>query len=305
MTTRKIPLSLWERVRVRGVQTINAAEKMLEVKGVSFEYPGERQPTAAIKEVNLAVGEGEYVALIGPNGSGKTTLLKLFNALLLPTAGEVLVGGLSTSRQENLPSIRRACGMIFPNPDNHLVATTVEEDIAFGLENAAIPPEEIRAKVDEVLALLELRELASYPPHLLSGGQKQRVAIAGLLAMSPRCLLMDEPTAMLDPAGRREVLHTVHTLNREMKVTVIHVTHDPEEAALAGRVLLLDRGILIKDGTPASVQSDLSLLHRLGLRGTMAAELAALLRQDGLALPRELLHGRELVDFLCESSWKR
>lgn len=242
------------------------------------------------------------MAVIGPNGSGKTTLLKHFNALLTPAAGEVLVGGLSTSTEENLTEIRRRCGMIFQNPDNQLVATTVEEDVAFGLENQALPPEEIRNRVSEVMELLGLSGLAQHPPHLLSGGEKQRVAIAGILAMRPRCLLMDEPTAMLDPAGKEEVLTMVRRLNREQGITVVHVTHFPEEAAQAGRVLVLHRGRLVEDGPPSRVMTGLSFLHRLGLRGTLGTELAALLREDGFVLPPGLLHSWELVESLCSSA---
>lgn len=276
---------------------------ILEAREVKYSYPesgGDAAP--ALDGISLTVARGEYVAIIGPNGSGKTTLLKHFNALLKPSAGEVLVGGLSTAGEENLAEIRRMCGMIFQNPDNQLVATTVEEDVAFGLENLTLPPAEIRVRVDEVLRLLDLAELARHPPHLLSGGEKQRTAIAGVLAMRPLCLLMDEPTAMLDPAGKREVLEAVHRLNREQGVSVLHVTHFPGEAAQAGRVVVLNRGVVVADGPPARVLADLSLLHALGLRGTAAAELAALLRADGFNLPAGLVHDRELVEEICSSA---
>lgn len=276
---------------------------VLEAREVEYSYPesgGDAAP--ALAGISLTVARGEYVAVIGPNGSGKTTLLKHFNALLKPSSGEVLVGGLSTAGEENLAEIRRMCGMIFQNPDNQLVATTVEEDVAFGLENLALPSAEIRARVDEALRLLELADLARHPPHLLSGGEKQRTAIAGVLAMRPLCLLMDEPTAMLDPAGKREVLETVHRLNREQGVSVLHVTHFPDEAARAGRVVVLHRGGVVADGPPARVLADLSLLHALGLRGTAAAELAALLRADGFDLPAVLVHDRELVEEICSSA---
>lgn len=276
---------------------------ILEAREVKYSYPesgGDAAP--ALDGISLTVARGDYVAIIGPNGSGKTTLLKHFNALLKPSAGEVLVGGLSTAGEENLAEIRRMCGMIFQNPDNQLVATTVEEDVAFGLENLTLPPAEIRVRVDEVLRLLDLAELARHPPHLLSGGEKQRTAIAGVLAMRPLCLLMDEPTAMLDPAGKREVLEAVHRLNREQGVSVLHVTHFPGEAAQAGRVVVLNRGVVVADGPPARVLADLSLLHALGLRGTAAAELAALLRADGFNLPAGLVHDRELVEEICSSA---
>ncbi|MDY6826422.1 MAG: energy-coupling factor transporter ATPase [Bacillota bacterium] len=276
------------------------SEVSIEARAVDFHYPGEEDSSrAALSGINLGVKRGEYIALIGPNGSGKTTLLKLFNALLTPSSGEVLVEGLSTCEEENLPEIRRRCGMIFQNPDNQLVATTVEEDIAFGMENLALPTAEIQNKVIQAANLLGLNHLMKQPPHLLSGGEKQRVAIAGILAMEPDFILMDEPTAMLDPAGRREVLKTVVELNRSRGLGVIHVTHFPDEAALARRVIVLDRGRLRGDGTPKEVLTDLTLLHDLGLQGTTAVELAALLREDGFALEPQLLHSRELVKSLC------
>jgi energy-coupling factor transport system ATP-binding protein len=287
--------------------TIENHETILEAKGVRFVYPGDGEDNAGVEAlagIDLAIRQGEYVALIGPNGSGKTTLLKHFNALLKPSAGAVLVGGLNTADEANLPAIRRQCGMIFQNPDNQLVATTVEEDVAFGLENYALPPAEIRRRVAESLHLLGLSELAQHPPHLLSGGEKQRVAIAGILAMRPRCLLMDEPTAMLDPGGQKEVLETVRRLNSGTGITVLHVTHFPAEAALAGRVVIMHRGRVAAQGPPARVLTDLPLLHGLGLRGTVAAELAALLREDGLRLSRELLHDWELIEQLCSSGPK-
>ncbi|MFO8191795.1 MAG: energy-coupling factor transporter ATPase [Bacillota bacterium] len=276
------------------------SEVSIEARAVDFYYPGEEDPSrAALSGINLGVKRGEYIALIGPNGSGKTTLLKLFNALLTPSSGEVLVGGLSTREEENLPVIRRRCGMIFQNPDNQLVATTVEEDIAFGMENLALPQAEIQGKVLQTASQLGLGHLLKQPPHLLSGGEKQRVAIAGILVMEPDFILMDESTAMLDPDGRREVLKTVVELNNSRGLGVIHVTHFPIEAAFARRVIVLDRGRLRGDGTPKEVLTDLTLLHDLGLQGTTAVELAALLREDGFALDSQLLHNRELVECLC------
>ncbi len=273
---------------------------IVEAKDVDFRYSGEWGTfTPAVSGINFTVKQGDYLALVGPNGSGKTTLLKLFNALLIPSAGEVLVKGISTADESNLPEIRRSCGMIFQNPDNQLVATTVEEDIAFGLENLALPPEEIRKRVSEAAATLGLEKLLKQPPHLLSGGEKQRVAIAGVLVMEPECILMDEPTAMLDPAGRRDVLETVQQLNRDRSIAVIHVTHFPEEAALAGRVAVLNEGRLVADGRTEDVMTDLPFLHGLGLQGTSAVELAFLLRRDGCSLPPKILRNRELVDSLC------
>ncbi len=273
---------------------------IVESKDVEFYYSGEEETVwPALSGISFTVNQGEYVALVGPNGSGKTTLLKLFNALLIPSRGEVLVKGISTANEDTLPEVRRTCGMIFQNPDNQLVATTVEEDIAFGLENLALPSREIQNRVLETARLLGLEKLLKQPPHLLSGGEKQRVAIAGVLAMEPKCILMDEPTAMLDPAGCREVLKTVRKLNRERGLAVIHVTHFPEEAAGADRIVVLNEGQLIADGAPGEVLTNLPLLHSLGLRGTAAVELAALLRADGCPLPPQILHNRELVDSLC------
>ena len=284
---------------------VKRPEIIIEARNLVYRYPGEDEESSpALSGISLNLYRGEYVALLGPNGSGKTTLLKLFNALLAPSDGEVLVEGISTFEEENIPHIRRSCGMIFQNPDNQLVATTVEEDIAFGLENLALPSAEIRQRVGDVARLLDLEKLLQQPPHLLSGGEKQRVAIAGVLVMQPACLLMDEPTAMLDPSGRRDVLETVRELNHSQNISVIHVTHFPGEAACADRVVILDRGSLIRQGSPADVLSDLPLLHGLGLKGTAAAELAALLRQDGFSLKPKILHSRELVDSLCSSELK-
>ncbi len=272
---------------------------IIESKDAYFSYSGDGEPSPALSGINFSVKRGEYVALIGPNGSGKTTLLKLFNALLIPSNGEVLVKGISTTEEDKLPEVRRSCGMIFQNPDNQLVATTVEEDLAFGLENLALPVSVIRKRVKATAALLGLEMLLKQPPHLLSGGEKQRVAIAGVLAMEPDCILMDEPTAMLDPAGRHSVLNTVHALNRNRGIAVIHVTHFPEEAALAGRVLALNEGRVVADGAAKKVLTDLDLLHKIGLQGTTAGELAALLRLGGCPLPSHILNNRELVDNIC------
>ncbi len=284
---------------------VNRSEIMIEAKDLVYHYPGEEEPSSpALSGINLAVNRGEYLALLGPNGSGKTTLMKLFNALLAPSEGEVRVEGISTIDEGRITEIRRYCGMIFQNPDNQLVATTVEEDIAFGLENLALPPAEIRKRVIDVARLLGLEHLLLQPPHLLSGGEKQRVAIAGVLAMRPHCILMDEPTAMLDPAGRRDVLKTVQGLNREQGIAVVHVTHFPEEAVFADRVIILNQGRLVRQGPPENVLSDLPLLHSFGLQGNAVVELAALLREDGFDLPPQLIHSRELVHYLCLSERK-
>ncbi len=275
-------------------------EILLETKNLSYFYPGQAEGSRpALSDIDLQIFEGDYVALIGPNGSGKTTLLKQFNALLRPTSGRVMVGGISTLDEGSIPRIRTICGMIFQNPDNQIVGATVEEDVAFGLENLALPPLQIRRRVDAALEALGITHLAGFPPHLLSGGEKQKVALAGILALSPRCLLLDEPTAMLDPAGQAAVNSTVQILNRERGITVIHVTHFPEEAAAARRVVALDRGRLVKDGPPGEVLNNGALLRALGLKTTAAGELAQLLLEDGFPLSKGVLHNRELVEQLC------
>lgn len=275
------------------------AAVLVETKKLTYVYPGQAESAPAIEAIDLKIFEGEHIALIGANGSGKSTLLMQLNALLRPTAGEVYVDNLSTDDENALPQIRAFCGMLFQNPDNQIVGTTVEEDVAFGLENRAIPPPEIRCRVAAALELLGLTGLAKFPPHLLSGGEKQKVALAGLLALKPRCLLLDEPTAMLDPESQRVLLEAVDRLHQQGGITVIQATHYPEEAALAGRVLLLDKGRLLKEGSPAKILGDLPLLHSLGLGSTTAGELAHLLREDGFPLPEGILHNRELARQLC------
>ena len=278
------------------------AETIIEAKALYYSYAGEGEYSSpALNGVDLKVDQGEYLALLGANGSGKTTLLKLLNALLMPSQGEVLVKGISTVEAQQLELVRQACGMIFQNPDNQIVATTVEEDIAFGLENLALPSKEIRRRVDAVAGRLGLTHLLQHPPHLLSGGEKQRTAIAGILAMQPACILMDEPTAMLDPLGRFEVLKTVKDLNKAESLAVVHVTHNPAEAVEADRIVVLERGRIVADGKPEEILTDLKLLHKLGLQGTVATELADLLRQEGLLLPAAIMSNRELVESLCLS----
>ena len=278
------------------------AETIIEAKALYYSYAGEGEDSSpALNGVDLKVDQGEYLALLGANGSGKTTLLKLLNALLMPSQGEVLVKGISTVEAQKLELVRQTCGMIFQNPDNQIVATTVEEDIAFGLENLALPSQEIRRRVDAVAGRLGLTHLLQHPPHLLSGGEKQRTAIAGILAMQPACILMDEPTAMLDPFGRFEVLKTVKDLNKAESLAVVHVTHNPAEAVEADRIVVLERGRIVADGKPEEILTDLKLLHKLGLQGTVATELADLLRQEGLLLPAAIMSNRELVESLCLS----
>ncbi len=272
----------------------------MEARELYFSYlPEEDGAPFALSEISLVVKRGEHISIIGPSGSGKTTLLKNFNGLLIPTFGEILVDGLFTSHEPNLPPIRRNCAMIFQNPDNQLVATTVEEEIAFGLENYRVSSERIRKQVNWAMRKLNIFHLAEHPPHLLSGGQKQKVAIASVLAMRPQCLLADEPTSMLDPGDRRELLKLLQSLKRELGLTLIQVTHYLEEAVSADRVLLLHRGKVYADGPPGEVLSDLDRMRVAGMASTTAVELAALLRKDGIRLPGGIVENRELVDSLC------
>lgn len=253
----------------------------------------------ALDNINLTIRSGEFVAIIGTNGSGKSTLAKHFNALLIPTSGQCLVNGLNTSVPDNLWQVRQTVGMVFQNPDNQIVAAVVEEDVAFGPENLGIPPAEIRSRVTEALDLVGMADYRQHGPHLLSGGQKQRVAIAGVLAMRPSCLVLDEPTAMLDPLGRKEVLTTVTRLNKEEGITVVYITHFMEEAVAADRVVVLKNGRFVTEGSPAQVFSRVQELKNLGLDVPLAAEIAANLRAAGVSIPEGIITDDELVVALC------
>ncbi|MDR9786751.1 MAG: energy-coupling factor transporter ATPase [Peptococcaceae bacterium MAG4] len=271
-------------------------EAMIQVRDLSYTYdsgrPGE---TTALSGVDLEIRRGEFVAIAGPNGSGKSTLARHFNALLLPTRGQVLVDGLDTALPENLWEIRRRVGMVFQNPDNQIVSTLVEEDVAFGPENLGIPPPEVRERVEEALVLAGLSRFRQHAPHLLSGGQRQRLALAGVLAMRPACLVLDEPTAMLDPAGRRELLETLQRLNRTQGTTVVLVTHYMEEAALAGRVIVMAAGKIALDGPPEEVFARARQLEELGLELPAPAEIAHGLKRRGFFMPGVPLSVHDLV----------
>ncbi len=262
----------------------------IQTRALEHVYTAEdgRSIMMALRGIDLTVHRGEFVALIGPNGSGKSTLARHFNALLLPTAGEVWVDGLLTSDPRHVQAVRQRVGMVFQNPDNQLVAGTVEEDVAFGPENLGIPPAEIRRRVDEALEVVGMTDYRGHPPHMLSGGQKQRVAIAGALATRPDCIVFDEPTSMLDAEGRRQVLQTIRRLNAELGLTVILITQSMDEAALAQRVLVMDSGRVVLDGPPEAVL-EVEELDRLGLGRPYAAEVARRLRAQGVPLPRGLL----------------
>jgi energy-coupling factor transport system ATP-binding protein len=277
-------------------------DTIIELKNVSFVYETEEEKKPAVKNVDLAVRRGEFLAVVGHNGSGKSTLAKLFNAILLPTEGQVLVEGMDTLDENKVYEIRRRVGMVFQNPDNQIVATIVEDDVAFGPENLGVPPAEIRARVDEALRAVGMYEYRLYEPHKLSGGQKQRVAVAGIIAMRTDCVIFDESTAMIDPKGRREVLETVRKLNREMGITVVFITHFMEEAALADRVLVMDGGRIAAQGTPAEVFADTALLQRTGLELPPAAQLAQTLRARGVTLSDDVLTPELCADALFKAA---
>lgn len=256
------------------------SEKLIELKNVTFTYDGddeEEKRKSALTDIDLTINKGEFVAVLGHNGSGKSTLAKLCNAVYEPTEGTVTVKGIVSGSEENDDKIRRVVGMVFQNPDNQIVATIVEDDVAFGPENLGIEPKEIRKRVDDALKSVNMYELRHREPHKLSGGQKQRVAIAGVLAMQTECIVLDEPTAMLDPMGRAEVMSTVHRLNKELGITVVLVTHFMEEAVGADRIVVMDSGRIVMDGTPAEVFSQADKVRECGLDIPQPTELCRLL----------------------------
>lgn len=269
---------------------------LLEVNGVDFIYDEMDKP--ALNNINLSVESGEFITIIGGNGSGKSTLAKLLNVLLLPSNGNVVIDGMDTTVEEYRLKIRQRVGMVFQNPDNQLVATRVEDDVAFGPENLGIPAAEIRSRVDHALEIVEMEDYKEHPPHKLSGGQKQRVAIAGIVAMEPTCLVLDEPTAMLDPRGRLEVMETVEYLNKEKGITIIYITHFMEETVLADRVIVMNEGRIYRQGKPIDIFSDIKSLKEVNLDVPLVVELAAGLRENGFDIP-DILSIDELVDNIC------
>lgn len=262
-------------------------EPILRTEHLTFTYPGEAQPT--LGDLSLEIARGSFVAVLGHNGSGKSTLAKHFNAILLPTGGKVYVDGMDTSDENNLLGVRATVGMVFQNPDNQIVANVVEDDVAFAPENLGVPPEEIRRRVDAALKQVGMYEFRMHAPHLLSGGQKQRVAIAGVIAMEPKCIVLDEPTAMLDPAGRREVVETVTRLCREKGITVVLITHHMNECIGADRVIVMSNGVIVADGAPKDVFRQSALLRREGLTVPVTTELLEQLSAAGMALPLDAL----------------
>ncbi len=280
------------------------SEKFIEFKNVTYTYEpeerGEAKPSPALCNIDLTVNRGEFVAVLGHNGSGKSTLAKLTNAILVPESGTVTVDGIDTSDEDRLTDIRRKVGMVFQNPDNQIVATIVEDDVAFGPENLGVAPDEIRRRVDDALKAVGMYDYRLREPHKLSGGQKQRVAIAGIIAMQTGCIVLDEPTAMLDPRGRREVFDTVRRLNREMDITVLFVTHFMDEAVKADRVIIIDSGRLCLDGTPREVFSQTDVLRRCGLDVPQSTELCHRLIEKGIDLPGDILDADECVEALSK-----
>ena len=264
---------------------------IIQTENLTFAYPAEedQQPVLALRGVDVAIEKGSFVVVLGHNGSGKSTLAKTFNGVLLPAGGKVYVEGMDTCDERLLLAIRRTVGMVFQNPDNQIVANVVEEDVAFGPENLGIPSPEIRRRVDGALAAVGMGGFARHAPHLLSGGQKQRIAIAGVLAMEPECIVLDEATAMLDPVGRREVLSAVHKLNREKGITVVLITHHMNEAEDADRVVVMDDGRIAMDGTPREVFTQVDALRSMGLTTPDTVDLLDRLQKDGLDVPLDAL----------------
>lgn len=280
---------------------------MIRTENLTFAYHitedgvnGEALKTEkiALRGINLTINAGEFVAVLGHNGSGKSTFAKHLNAICLPTGGKVYVAGMDTSDETLTYEIRKNAGMVFQNPDNQIIATIVEEDVAFALENLGIPPKEIRQRVDDALKAVNMYEYRNHAPHLLSGGQKQRVAIAGIIAMRPRCIVLDEPTAMLDPAGRREVMEVISRLNHEAGITIILITHHMDEACLAGRIVVMDDGKIFLDGTPREIFSQTDNLKKVGLAVPQTVEILDLLNRHGAALPIDALTVLECADIL-------
>ena len=278
----------------------NSGEVLFDICHVSHTFETEEGKTFdALKDVTAQIKKGEFTAIIGTNGSGKSTLARHLNALLIPTEGELIVEGMRTSDAGRVWDIRQKVGMVFQNPDNQLVAAVVEEDVAFGPENLGVPPEEIRERVDLALEKVGMTSYRKQAPSMLSGGQKQRVAIAGVLAMKPDCIVLDEPTAMLDPKGRKEVMDTIHELNKTEGITIVLITHFMEEAVTADHILVIDRGVLKMEGTPREIFSQADKVTEIGLAVPVPADLARRLRKKGMAVSEKCMTDEELGEALC------
>ena len=278
----------------------NSGEVLFDICHVSHTFETEEGKTFdALKDVTAQIKKGEFTAIIGTNGSGKSTLARHLNALLIPTEGELIVEGMRTSDADRVWDIRQKVGMVFQNPDNQLVAAVVEEDVAFGPENLGVPPEEIRERVDLALEKVGMTSYRKQAPSMLSGGQKQRVAIAGVLAMKPDCIVLDEPTAMLDPKGRKEVMDTIHELNKTEGITIVLITHFMEEAVTADHILVIDKGVLKMEGTPREIFSQADKVTEIGLDVPVPADLARRLRKKGMVVSEKCMTDEELGEALC------
>lgn len=278
-------------------------ESLISIQDVRFAYAADedgKEAAEVLKGISLEIGKGELVAVLGHNGSGKSTLAKLLNAILLPTSGKVLVDGMDTADEAHLLDVRQRVGMVFQNPDNQIVATIVEEDVAFALENMGVDPVEMRERVDEALKAVKMFDFREHAPHQLSGGQKQRVAIAGIIAMRPDCIVLDEPTAMLDPQGRKEVMKTIKRLNEKYGITVILITHEMDEAAQCQRIVVIDHGTVLMDDIPQKVFARVDEMKEIGLDVPQATELVHLLRQAGYDLDPEIITEEACIDALAK-----
>lgn len=277
-------------------------EDIIIAENVKFSYPADpdstESPELILKDVSLKIKKGEFVAVLGHNGSGKSTIAKHFNAILVPNEGKVYSNGIDTADETKIFDIRQHIGMVFQNPDNQIVATIVEEDVAFALENMGVPQQEMRERVDDALRSVKMYEYREHSPSQLSGGQKQRVAIAGIIAMRPDCIVMDEPTAMLDPVGRREVMKTIRRLNKEHKITIVLITHYMDEAALADRIIVMDSGKIVKEGVPKDVFSGVDKMKSLGLDVPQVTELMYLMKKDGFPADTHIISEDECADAL-------
>lgn len=277
-------------------------DKIIKCEDISFKYFSHEngEEHYALNGVNLEVKRGEFLVVLGHNGSGKSTIAKHINALLLPTDGTIYVKGLNTKDKDNLWEVRKTAGMVFQNPDNQLVATIVEEDVAFGPENLGVESKEIRVRVDEALKKVGMYEYRRHAPHLLSGGQKQRIAIAGILAMQPECIIFDEPTAMLDPSGRKEVMNTIREINKNLGITIVLITHYMDEAAQGDRVIVMEQGKIVLEGNPREVFSKVKTMKEIGLDVPQVTELAYELQKEGINISTEILNVDEMVNALCQ-----
>lgn len=278
--------------------------EIIKTKNLSYEYGknydnDENNTLLALNDINLTIDKGSFVAILGRNGSGKSTFAKHMNSIFIPTSGTIWVNGYDSKNQELIYEIRKNVGMVFQNPDNQIVATVVEEDVAFGLENLGIPREEMRKRIDSSLETVSMKKYLKHSPHMLSGGQKQRVAIAGVLAMKPECIVLDEPTAMLDPTGRKEVIQTITRLNKEENITIVLITHYVDEAAKADRVIVMNDGVVEMDGTPKDILTNVEKMEQYGLDSPQTTRLAKSLINKGVNLPDNILTINELIDSLC------